>query len=89
MGIHDPALVGVPDADLRTNRLAMASLFLGLVGFCGIGSVFAVVLGLMARREIDDGGGVQPGRAMATVGIVFGAIQLAVIAVFALALVLG
>lgn len=63
-------------AELSTNRLAMVSLFFGLLGLCGIGSIIAIVAGRAAQREIDGGGGVQPGRAMATTRIVLACIQL-------------
>ena len=55
-----------------TNRLAVASLVLGLVWLAGLASVPALVLGYRAKRAIARSGGTQRGRGMATAGIVLG-----------------
>lgn len=68
----------------RTNAKAIASLVLSIVWLGGLASVVAVVLGVMARREIRDRPD-EAGGGMATAGIVLGVIgvlgALAVLAV--------
>ena len=67
----------------KTNRKAIASLVLGTLGSTGVLFVAAIVGIVMVRRansEIDATG--QPGRALATVGIVLGWIGLIWITVF-------
>jgi hypothetical protein len=55
-----------------TNGLAVASLVVGLLWFAGLGSVLAIILGSMAKREIRESQGAQPGEGYATAGIVLG-----------------
>jgi hypothetical protein len=65
---------------LGNNGLATASLILGICGFLvcvGVPSILALVFGYIARRQIAQTGGVQPGRGMATAGIVLGWIWIA------------
>ncbi|MCJ7439877.1 MAG: DUF4190 domain-containing protein [Acidimicrobiia bacterium] len=52
--------------------MAIASLVLGIVFICGIGSILALIFGYMSRRQIDEAGGTQSGRGMAIAGIVLG-----------------
>lgn len=63
-------------ATTRTNSKAVVSLVLSLLWVFGLASVVAVVLGVMARREIrsrpDEGG-----EGFATAGIVIGVIGIA------------
>jgi hypothetical protein len=49
-----------------------ASLVLGLVFACGIGSILALVFGHQAKNEIEASNGTQGGEGMATAGIVLG-----------------
>ena len=56
----------------KTNGLAIASMVLGIVFLYGIGSILALVFGYQARNQIDESGGGQTGRGMATAGIVLG-----------------
>ena len=46
-----------------------------------IGAIIAVILGKQARDEIDQSGGAQTGRALATVGWVIGWVYLGLMAV--------
>jgi hypothetical protein len=55
--------------------MAVAAFVLALVGL-GIGSILAIVLGYQAQRDIDNSGGTQTGRGLATAGIVIGWISL-------------
>jgi hypothetical protein len=58
----------------KTNGLAIASLVLGIaqVFFWLVGAVLALVFGYRARQQIDESGGTQGGRGMATAGIFLG-----------------
>ncbi len=50
-------------------------MILGIVGTllcCLLAGVPAIILGVMARKEIDASSGTQAGRGMATAGIVLG-----------------
>jgi hypothetical protein len=74
-----PTWGGYGYAAPRVNGLAIASLVLGCTGWtlCGVGSVVAVVLGFVARSQIDNSQGRDTGSGMATAGIVLGFIGLA------------
>ena len=57
----------------RTSGLAIASLVLGLIPVVPfIGSILAIVFGIIALRQIDESRGTQRGRGMAIWGIVLG-----------------
>lgn len=72
-GAPQPPYGGVPQ---KTNGKATWSLVLGLVSvLCGcslLAGIPAIILGNMARKEIDAGQGT--GRGMATAGLVLGII---------------
>jgi hypothetical protein len=75
-----------------TNGLAVASLILGIVGWipCGVGSVLAIILGVVARGQIRASGGRQTGDGMAKAGIILGCIFSAlIVAYFVAAIVIG
>ena len=55
----------------KTNPLAIGSLVCSLVS-CGIGSIAAIVLGHMAKKQIRESGGTQTGDGLATAGLVLG-----------------
>ena len=57
-----------------TNGLAVASLVLGALWLWWVGSVLALVLGYVAKRQIDRRG--ESGRGMALAGIILGWIGL-------------
>lgn len=59
-----------------TNGLAIASLVLGIVWMAGLGSLLALIFGVMAKNQIDGSGGRQSGRGMAVAGIVLGIVGL-------------
>jgi hypothetical protein len=57
----------------KTNRKAITSLVLGFLGLTGVlfvAAIVAIVIGRRAHQEIDATG--QPGRSLATIGIVLG-----------------
>ena len=56
----------------RTSGYAIASLVLGLVSACGIGSILAIIFGHIALAEIRDSHGSIGGRGMAIAGIILG-----------------
>jgi ABC-type phosphate transport system permease subunit len=52
--------------------LAIASLVCGIVGCFTITAIVAVVLGFVARNQIEKSGGTQQGSGMALAGIILG-----------------
>lgn len=65
---------------LPTSTLAIVSLIAGILGFAGfpiIGSIIAIVTGMMARQETRSEPPRASGDGMATAGIVMGWIQIA------------
>jgi Domain of unknown function (DUF4190) len=75
-----------PAAGGRTNGLAVASLVLGIVWLCGVGSILALVFGAMALSRIKRTG--EGGRGLAIAGIVLGSIG-AVMLVISVAAIAG
>jgi len=65
---------GVAQPVKKTNGLAIASLVLGIVWVYGLGSILALVFGLLAKGQIDRSNGRETGRGMAIAGIVLGSI---------------
>lgn len=66
---------GPPPSAPPNNQLAVASIIAGGVGIlCGIGSVIAIVLGIVAKNQIKASNGTQGGDNLATIGIVLGAV---------------
>jgi uncharacterized protein DUF4190 len=58
-----------------TDRLAIASLFLGVVGlFCCFSAPAAIVLGILSSRRITASGGALRGRGFARAGWILGAV---------------
>ena len=55
-----------------TNGLAIASLVRGIVGCFTITAIVAIVLGFVARNQIEQSGGTQQGSGMALAGIILG-----------------
>jgi hypothetical protein len=68
----------------KTNPMAIGSLVLSLLWLGGLGSVGAVVLGHMSKREIASSQGRQSGANLATAGLVIGYIGLALMAIYLL-----
>jgi hypothetical protein len=74
-GACPPPPLGAPTAS--TNAWAVASLVLGILWLGGLGSILALVFGLVARRQMTKAPGAQTGRAMAMAGIILGVIGIA------------
>lgn len=56
----------------ETNGKAIASLVFGILWLFGLGSLLAVILGHMAKKEIDRSEGRQSGRGIAVAGLILG-----------------
>jgi len=69
----------------RTNGFAVASLVLGLMFCLVVTSPLAVVFGHLGLEQIEDSGGTQGGRGIATAGLVLGWIGMGLIFVLVLA----
>lgn len=88
-GVHppspQPASTSAWNSSTRTvttNGLAVASMVMGIAWLYWVGSASALVLGYMARRQIDASSGTQRGRAMAVTGIALGWIGIGVLILF-------
>lgn len=66
----------------QTSGLAVASLVLGVVWLCGLGSLLAVIFGGVSLSQISRSRGTLEGKGMAVAGLVLGIIGLAFLALF-------
>ena len=71
------ALLGIEDcteSGPRTSRLAVWSVFLGIVGIfiLGISSIAAIICGHLSRRKIRKSGGSLAGKGIALAGLILG-----------------
>ena len=73
----------------RVSGLAIASLVVGILWFYWLGSILALVLGYMAKREIDASRGAVTGRGFAIAGIVLGWIGVGIFTLLMLATILA
>lgn len=73
----------------RTSGLAVASLVLGILILCGIGSLLATIFGAVALGQIGRSGGNLNGKGMAIAGLVLGILGLGFIAFLFFAGTLG
>ena len=62
----------------KTSRLAIASLVLGILGFCGVTAIVGMILGIVARVQIGRSGGRLQGKGMALAGIILSVVMLGV-----------
>ncbi|MGI8677823.1 MAG: DUF4190 domain-containing protein [Jatrophihabitans sp.] len=74
-----PPAYGYPSS-VGTNGLAIASLVLGILWLYWIGSILALILGLVARSQIKQRR--QPGDGLAIAGIILGIIGVATLVIF-------
>lgn len=63
-----------PPPPTSTNGLAIASLVLGILWLWSIGSILALIFGLVSRRQIARSAGRQTGGGLAIAGIVLGSV---------------
>jgi GYF domain 2/Domain of unknown function (DUF4190) len=68
-----PAYSNLPP---RTSGLAVASLVLGILNLCGIGSLLATIFGAVSLGQIARSNGTLTGKGMAIAGLVLGIIGL-------------
>ena len=64
----------VPGGAKPTNGLAVASLILSIIWLAGLGSVLAVIFGIVARRQIRASAGRQGGEGLALAGALVGVV---------------
>jgi hypothetical protein len=69
----------------QTNLLAILSLVLSLIWVAGLGSIGAVVLGHMAKRQIAASNGSQTGEGLATAGLAIGYIGIGILLIYVIA----
>ena len=63
----------------RTNGLAIASLVLGILWICYLGSILAVIFGHVALSQIKKSNGTQTGGGLAIAGLVLGYLGIAIL----------
>jgi len=69
-----------------TNGLAIGALVASVAGLlCGIGLIVGLVLGYIAKNQIDQSGGTQQGRGLAVAAIIIGWIGVAITVIVVLA----
>ena len=73
-----PPLPGAPakTPQGKTSGMAVASLVLGILGFCGITAIIGLILGIAAQVRISKSGGRLKGSGLAIAGIVVSGIML-------------
>ncbi|HEX5221120.1 MAG TPA: DUF4190 domain-containing protein [Verrucomicrobiae bacterium] len=74
-----PTLPNLPAATPpppKTSGLAIASLVLGLLGFCGLTALIGLILGIIALVRINQSEGRLKGQALAIVGVIVSAVFL-------------
>lgn len=69
----------------QTNILAIVSLTLGILWLAWLGSLGAVIVGHMARRQIASSNGGQTGDGLATAGLVLGYLGLGFLLIYVIA----
>ena len=69
--------------------MAVASLVLGIITLCGIGSILAVIFGYIGKGQIDRSGGTQSGRGLAIAGIVLGWVGIGFLVLFIVLAIVG
>ena len=68
----------------HTSRLAIASLTLGIVGFCGITGLAGLIVGILALAQIRRSNGTIKGNGLAVAGIIISSLMLAVLLIAAI-----
>jgi len=74
-----PPLPGLPPTTApqgKTSGMAVASLVLGIVGFCGITAIIGIILGVAAQVKIRRSGGQLKGSGLAIAGMVVSCVML-------------
>lgn len=71
--------MNVPASQTHTSTLAIVSLIAGIAGwtfFPLLGSIIAVITGHLAKKEINESGGMIDGGGFATAGLILGYLSL-------------
>jgi len=81
IGAPPPLNAGPPGTVVKAkvSSYAVASLVLGLVWICGVGSLLAVVFGIMGIRQVNRSEGRITGKGLAVAGLVLGILGVALI----------
>jgi hypothetical protein len=66
------------DPSTRTSPIAFAGLVLGLLWLCGVGSLAAIVVSVVALRQVARSKGALTGKSLAIAGLVLGVIGLTI-----------
>lgn len=72
----------------KTSRMAIASLVLGLIGFCGVTAVIGMILGLVSLLKIGKSNGQLKGKGLAISGMILSSVMFVVFLGAAAAVVL-
>lgn len=75
MSVQTPPVPTPQPAATQTNTMAVISLVAGLLGISlvpFVGSIIAVIIGPLAKKEIAASGGRQSGEGLATAGTILG-----------------
>jgi hypothetical protein len=70
-----PPLPATP-AQVKTSGMAITSLVMGILGFCGITAVAGLILGIIALMKINRSGGRLSGQGLAIAGICVSGVML-------------
>ena len=70
----------VTNTPTRTSGLAIASLVLGIIWICGLGSLLATIFGAVALHQISRSQGRIDGKSMAIAGLILGILGLSLFA---------
>ena len=84
-----PSSIPVAPGARRVSGMAIASVIVGIFWFYWLGSILALVLGYMAKREIDGSNGTISGRGLAIAGIVIGWIGIGIVPLLIIVTLLG
>lgn len=71
-----PNLPTAAPAPARTSGLAVTSLILGLLGFCGLTAIVGLILGIIAMVRISKSEGRLKGQGLAIAGVIISAVFL-------------
>jgi hypothetical protein len=71
----------VSNSAQHTSGLAIASLILGVVWLCGLGSLLATIFGAIALSQVSRSNGTITGKGLALAGLILGILGLIVVAV--------
>lgn len=71
-----PSPLPMTPVEVKTSAMAITSLVLGVLGFCGITAVVGLILGIVALVKINRSGGRLSGQGLAIAGICVSAFML-------------